>query len=59
LKLHVSYSETEIDHQTSLIEYHEERIKSIEDDSQKYLLKDPYEEQIQTDLPTVPKTLSG
>jgi hypothetical protein len=30
-------------------------IEKLSDDSQKYLLKDPYEEEIQTYLPTVPK----
>jgi hypothetical protein len=54
-----SSSELEITDDVSFIDNFEERIKSIEDDSQKYLLKDPYEEQIQTYLPTVPKTLSG
>jgi hypothetical protein len=31
LKLHVSYSETEIDQQTSSIEYHKETIKVLEE----------------------------
>jgi hypothetical protein len=54
-----SSSELEITDDISFIENFELRIKSIEDHSQKYLLKDPYEEEIQTYLPTVPKTLSG
>jgi hypothetical protein len=34
-------------------------IEKLSDDSQDYLPKDPFEEQIQTYLPSVPKTLSG
>jgi hypothetical protein len=54
-----SSSELEITEDVSFIEKFEERIKSVEEDSQNYLLKDPYEEQIQTYLPIVPKTLTG
>jgi hypothetical protein len=53
-----SSSELEITNDVSFIEDFENRIKSIEDNSQNYLLKGLYEEQIQTYLPTVPKTLS-
>jgi hypothetical protein len=52
-------SELEIIDNVSFIDNFENRIKSIEDDSQKYLLKGPYEEEIQTYVPTVPKTFSG
>jgi hypothetical protein len=54
-----SSSELEITDDVSFIEDFEKRIKSIEDYSQKYLAEVPYEEQIHTYLPTVPKTLSA